>query len=196
MKRFVLLILCVAMVAVAGVYFTGNFGAFQSSAQEKQTLTIPDVVTLAKDAKMGAVTFNHADHITKNYNLAGDGPLACTQCHHTAQPKSEVIKNPLWKTSWPADRTTSLTKDLFTKDPAAAGAAACRSCHVKTGETPKLLPKIPEVVIPPATTPTVITNMVAFHRRCAGCHTEVVKLRPTTKGPTTTQCMMCHKKAA
>ena len=167
MKRSIILVFSVVTLAIGFAFLLGRSNAFQSAAQ---TLTIPDTVTLGKDAKLGAVTFNHADHITKNYNSAGDGPIACTECHHTAQPSADVAKHALWKTSWPADRTTSLTKDLFTKDPAGSGAAPCRSCHVKTGETPKLLPKLPEVTLAGATTPTVVNNMVAFHRRCTACH--------------------------
>lgn len=193
MRRSILLVFGVAVLAIGSLFAIDNMGLLQSQAQ---TLTIPDVVTLGKEAKLGAITFNHADHFTKNYNVAGDGPIACTECHHTAQPKAEVAKHALWKTALPADRTTSLTKELFTKDPAASGAVACRSCHVKTGETPKLLPKIPEITLTGSTTPTAVTNMQAFHRKCAGCHTEVVKLRPTVKAPTTAQCTMCHKKAA
>ena len=193
MKRSMILIFSVITLAVGFAFLVGNSNAFRSTAQ---TLTIPDTVALGKDAKLGPITFNHADHVTKNYNLAGDGPIQCTECHHTAQPTSEVTKHALWKTSWPSGRTTSLTKELFTKDAATAGAAPCRSCHVKTGETPKLLPKLPEVTLPAAETPTVVTNMVAFHRRCTACHMEVQKLRPTAKGPTASQCMLCHKKTA
>lgn len=194
MKRAILLIGCVAALGFGFNHYLSD--SFQGRAQEKQVTTIPDVIVLGKDAKLGSITFNHADHFTKNYNLDGSGPIKCVQCHHTAQPAADVAKNPLWKTSWPADRTTTLTAELFTKDPALAGAAPCRSCHVKTGETPKLLPKIPEIKLEGNAAPTVITNMQAFHRRCAGCHTEVVKLRPTVKPPTTMQCTSCHKKPA
>jgi hypothetical protein len=196
MKRVFLLVFCVAILGLGSVYFLGDSAFFRSSAQVSQTITNPEVITLGKDAKLGAVTFNHKDHQTKNYNLAGTGPITCVECHHTAQPAAEAAKHALWKTSWPADRTTTLTSELFAKDPTLAGAAPCRSCHVKTGETPKLLPKIPEIKLETSTTPTIVTNMLAFHRRCAGCHTEVQKLRPTAKGPTASQCMMCHKKAA
>jgi hypothetical protein len=191
MRRSIFLVFGVAVLGIAVLFVIDNMGLLQSQAQ---TITMPDVVKF--EAKNGTVTFNHTDHTTKNYNLAGDGPIACTECHHTAQPKAEVEKHALWKTSWPADRTTSLTKDLFTKDPAGSGAVACRSCHAKTGETPKLLPKIPEITPTGSTSPLAINNMNAFHRRCAGCHSEVVKLRPTAKGPTQVQCLLCHKKAA
>lgn len=193
MKRSIILIICVTVFGMAALSIFDSSSVFQSSAQTTQTTTIPDVIKL-DNAKLGPVTFNHADHFTKNYNKAGDGPIACVECHHTAQPAAEVAKNPLWKTAFPADRTTTLTKELFTKDPAAANAASCRGCHARTGETPKLLPKIPEIKIGDAT--VNVNNMQAFHRKCAACHTEVMKLRPTAKAPTATQCALCHKKAA
>jgi cytochrome c553 len=61
------------------------------------------------------------------------------------QPAAEVQKHPPLKTSWPADRTTTLTGELFAKGPAAAGVAACRNCHARAGEVPKLLSAIPEI---------------------------------------------------
>ena len=196
MKRAILLIVGITILGLGSAYFFRDSAVFRGRAQEKQVTTIPDVITLGKDAKLGTITFNHGNHITKNYNLDGSGPVKCIECHHTAQPSSEVAKHPPMKTSWPADRTTTLTAELFTKDPAAAGVAACRSCHARTGEVPKLLPKIPEIKLEASTTLVTVNNQQAFHRTCAVCHTEVVKLRPAAKPPTTNQCMNCHKKTA
>ncbi len=193
MKRSVILVFGAAVLGIGVLFAIDSSSYFQSRAQTKE---MPTTVTLAEKATLGQVTFNHADHTTKNYNVAGDGPIACTECHHTAQPQAEVVKHALWKTSYPADRTTTLTKDLYTKDPAASGAVGCRNCHVKAGETPKLLPKLPEITLPGATSPTAVTNLLAFHRRCTGCHTEIKKLKPDSKGPGAAQCTMCHKKAA
>lgn len=193
MRRSFLLVVGVMAIGIGALSAIGNMSYFQGRAQTKD---IPASVTLAEKATLGQVVFNHADHTTKNYNQAGDGPIACTECHHTAQPQAEVAKHALWKTSYPADRTTTLTKDLYAKDAAAAGAVGCRNCHVKAGETPKLLPKLPEVTLAGAATPTVVTNMVAFHRRCTACHTEIKKLKPDSKGPGAAQCTLCHKKAA
>lgn len=196
MKRTILLIFCVAALGLGFDQYFGDSAVFHGWAQEKQVTTIPDVIILGKDAKLGTVTFNHTDHNSKNRNVDGTAPIACIECHHTAQPVSALAKHPPLKTSWPADRTTTLTAELYAKDPVAAGVAACRSCHARTGETPKLLPKIPEVKLETSTTMLTVNNMQAFHRTCIACHTEVVKLRPTVKAPTTNQCTTCHKKAA
>jgi cytochrome c553 len=161
-----------------------------------QTQTIPEVIVLGKDAKLGQITFNHVKHNGGTYSIDGTGPIACVECHHTAQPAAELTKHPPLKTSWPADRTTTLTADLFKKDATAAGVAACRSCHARAGEVPKLLPAIPEIKHESSTAMIQMTNMQAFHRNCAGCHTEVKKTKPDMKGPTAMQCALCHKRAA
>jgi len=194
MKRSILVVFGVVVLGLGLDHYFGDPILLQGRAQVQQT--IPDVIVLGKDAKLGPVTFKHKEHNSSNRNIDGTTPIACVECHHTAQPASEVAKHPPLKTSWPADRTTTLTAELFAKDPAAAGVAACRSCHARTGETPKLLPKIPEVKLESSTTMLVVNNMQAFHRTCAACHAEVVKLRKTVKAPTTNQCTSCHKKAA
>jgi len=163
-------------------------------AQVKQDIKMPEVIVLGKDAKLGSVTFNHVSHNGGKYSIDGTGPIACIECHHTAQPASELAKHPPLKTSWPADRTTTLTADLFTKDPAAAGVAACRNCHARAGEIPKLLPAIPEIKHEASTAMISLINQQAFHRNCAGCHTEAVKQNKALKGPTTMQCTLCHKR--
>ena len=98
------------------------------------------------------------------------------------------------RTAWPPDRTTTLTAALFEKDRAAAGVAACRDCHARDKEKPKLIDKIPEIKHEASAALITMTNMQAFHRTCAGCHAEVRKTTPASKGPIQTQCMMCHKK--
>jgi len=163
-------------------------------AQVKQDIKMPEVIVLGKDAKLGSVTFNHVNHNGGKYSIDGTGPIACTECHHTAQPANELAKHPPLKTSWPADRTTTLTADLFAKDPAAAGVAACRNCHARAGEIPKLLPAIPEIKHEGSTAMISLINQQAFHRNCAGCHTEAVKQNKALKGPTTMQCTLCHKR--
>jgi len=165
-------------------------------AQVKQDIKMPEVIVLGKDAKLGSVTFNHVNHNGGKYSIDGTGPIACTECHHTAQPASELAKHPPLKTSWPADRTTTLTADLFAKDPAAAGVAACRNCHARAGEIPKLLPAIPEIKHEGSTAMISLINQQAFHRNCAGCHTEAVKQNKALKGPTTMQCTLCHKRTS
>lgn len=198
MKRIIMSIIALSVFGLGLISYGSDFiaGNLLTKAETPQETKMPDVIVLAKDAKLGAVTFNHADHTGKNYKVDGSGPLACVECHHTAQPAEEVAKHPPLKTAWPADRKTTLTAELFAKDPAAAGAASCRSCHARAGETPKLLPKIPDVKKEGSDAVMSMTNQQAFHRNCAGCHDAVVKAKPESKAPTTAKCMMCHKKGA
>lgn len=185
----------VVVFAISVIVFQGN--DITSIIAHAQTVEkIPDVIILGKDSKLGQVTFNHVSHNGGKYSIDGTGPIACIECHHVAQPASELQKHPPLKTAWPADRTTTLTAELFAKGAAAAGVAACRSCHARAGEVPKLVSAIPEVKHESSTAMISLTNQQAFHRNCAGCHAEVKKTTPTTKGPTAMQCTMCHKKAA
>jgi hypothetical protein len=146
------------------------------------------------EAKLGPVSFSHANHTTKNYTIDGTGPIACIECHHTAQPASEVAKRPPLKTAWPTDRTTTLTAELIEKDPKAAEVIACRSCHARQGEKPKLLPEMPQIKHEGSTAIITLTNQQAFHRTCGGCHDEAMKLRQNIKAPPTQKCTACHKR--
>jgi cytochrome c553 len=156
----------------------------------------PDLITLGTEAKLGPIKFNHLDHITKNRSVDGTTQIACVECHHTAQPLADAIKHPPHKTVWPADRTATLTADLFEKDPSAPVVNGCRDCHARTDTKPKLLPEIPQVKFEGAAEPTIMTNQQAFHRSCGGCHDEVAKKRPDAIAPTSKKCMVCHKKTA
>ncbi len=163
----------------------------QSSGAKPQ-----DVYKLALEAKLGVVTFSHINHITKNYTIDSAGPMACIECHHTAQPAAEAAKHPPLKTVWPADRNTTLTADLIAKNPEAAGVVICRDCHSRTGEKPKLLPELPEIKFEGGTALITLNNQQAFHRNCAGCHDEVAKMRTDVNPPTSKKCTTCHKKPA
>jgi hypothetical protein len=46
------------------------------SAQDAKKL--PDVMTLAADAKLGSVKFSHTDHVTKNRSIEGS-VMTCTE---------------------------------------------------------------------------------------------------------------------
>lgn len=198
MRRILSYLALAAFAAIVTIFYgsgaTGNLSYAQT--QEQVQDKIPEVIILGKDSKLGQITFNHLNHNGGKYSINGSGPIACIECHHTAQPASEIAKHPPLKTSWPADRTTVLTAELFTKDPKAAGVAACSDCHTASGKVPKLMGKIPEIKHESSTAMISLTNQQAFHRNCAGCHTEVKKTMPEMKGPTTMQCTMCHKKAA
>jgi len=156
----------------------------------------PEVITLGTDAKLGSIKFNHLDHITKNRSADGTKPIACVECHHTAQPLAEALKHPPHKTVWPADRTATLTADLFEKDPNAPVVNDCRDCHAKADTKPKLLAELPQVKFEGSAEPTIMTNQQAFHRTCGACHDEVMKARPdlTPPPPTSKKCVACHKK--
>lgn len=194
MKKSAFLLSGVLLLAAGMASVVGD-GWWRASAQQADQ-KMPDVVTMGKDAKLGQVTFNHAKHNNGAYNITPGTPIACISCHHTAQPAAEVAKHPPLKTAWPADRTTSLTAELFVKGPREAGVANCRECHARTGEKPKLLAAIPEVKHEGSPALISLNNMQALHRTCAGCHTEVKKTIPTSKAPTANQCTMCHKKTA
>ena len=196
MKKRIILSILAVFLAGASVLIGLDLMVTPSSAQQTETPKMPDVVTLAKDAKLGQVAFNHVKHNGGTYTITAGTPIACISCHHTARPAADIAKYPPLKTAWPADRTTTLTAELFTKDPKAAGVASCRDCHARTDMKPKLLDKIPEIKHEGSTAIMTMTNMQAFHRTCAGCHTEVKKTMPASKAPTQTQCTMCHKKTA
>lgn len=192
MTRTRVLISLLFVGAAAFVLFGPSFGDEIRAQQEGK---IPEVIVLGQEAKLGRVTFNHRKHNGGTYSIDGTGPIACVECHHVARPASELVKLPPLKTAWPADRTTTLTEELFLKDPAAAQVQACRTCHVRQGGTPKLVSQIPEIKHESSTALIQLINQQAFHRNCTGCHTEAKKQKPTMKGPTALQCTMCHKKS-
>jgi cytochrome c553 len=192
LKMKVLTILAAFILAILLFAGTRTITADVSAQDGKKP---PEIITLGTEAKLGPIKFNHLDHITKNHSVDGTTQIACVECHHTAQPLAEAIKHPPHKTVWPAERTTTLTADLFEKDPSAPVVNACRDCHAKTDTKPKLLPEIPQVKFEGSAEPTIMTNQQAFHRNCGGCHDEVVKKRPDAIAPTSKKCMVCHKKA-
>jgi len=194
MKRIVALTAVFLLVGLAVVeYSTGSGLPGVEPVLAQDEIKMPETIILGKDSKLGQVKFNHVSHNGGAYKIDGTGPIACKECHHTAQPASELAKLGL-KTPWPADRTTTLTAELFAKDPKAAGVAACRDCHAPAGGVPKLMAKIPEMKHESSTAIISLTNQQAFHRNCAGCHTEVAKQNKAQKGPTTMQCTACHKR--
>ena len=168
------------------------------TSQAQDSKKVPETIIIAKESKLGRVTFHHLDHIMKNYSVDGTKQLACVDCHHTAQPAAEAEKHPPNKTVWPADRTTTLTAELFDKDPAAPPVNLCTDCHARANTKPKLLPEIPKLKFEGSEAPTVLKNEKALHRNCAGCHDAVVKARTglAPPPPTSKKCVACHKKTA
>lgn len=196
MKKCLIFSVVVILPGLWLITFSGRLSPTPGFAQvtTQDEIKMPEVIVLGKDAKLGQVTFNHVKHNGGTYSIDGTGPIACIECHHAAQPASELVKHPPLRTAWPTDRTTTLTSELFAKDPKAAGVAACRSCHARAGETPKFIDKIPEIKHESSTALISLTNQNAFHRNCAGCHTEAAKQKKGLKGPTTMQCTACHKR--
>jgi hypothetical protein len=177
------------IISVIGLYQLSGPVSAQGDGKKP-----PEIIKLGAEAKLGAVTFNHLAHATK-YTTEGTAGIACVHCHHTAQPAAEAVKHPPHKTVWPADRTTTLTADLFDKDPNAPPVNDCKDCHARTGEKPKLLDAIPTIKGADGE-PVVLNNQQAFHRNCAGCHDEVAKKKADTVAPTSKKCTTCHKKSA
>jgi len=190
----VLWLVALFLLSVLLVSTTSNVAPGVSAQDAKKP---PEVITLGTDAKLGAVKFNHLEHITKNRSADGKKQIECVACHHTAQPLAEAVKHPPHKTVWPADRTTTLTMELIEKEPTALG-AACRDCHARTETKPKLLPDIPKVKFEGSEEPTIMTNQQAFHRNCGSCHDDALKARPDLAPPPpgSKKCLACHKKAA
>ena len=190
----VLIILAVFIFSIVLLSSTSTSTRKASAQNGKKP---PETIVLAKEAKLGQVTFNHLKHITENRSADGTKPIACVDCHHTAQPMAEALKRPPHKTVWPADRTTTLTMELLEKDANAVG-AICTDCHARADAKPKLLPETPQVKFEGSAEPTTMTNQQAFHRNCGVCHDEVVKARPNLDPPppTSKKCTTCHKKTA
>lgn len=163
---------------------------YETSSQTK----MPETIVLSKEAKLGAVSFNHLKHATEKRSPDGTKLIACVECHHTAQPAAEAVKDPPHKTVWPADRTTTLTAELVGKETTTVN--ACTDCHARAEAKPKLLPEIPSLKFEGAAEATVLNNQQAFHRGCGGCHDEAVKARPALDPapPTSKKCTACHKK--
>lgn len=186
-------LLTLVLIILSGIFvFNVSSRSFYASAQDGRKPK--DELVLGPYAKLGGVKFSHVDHATKNRSVDGTKPIACVECHHTAQPASEVVKHPPHQTAWPADRTTTLTVDLFEKDPGAPPVTACTDCHARAGMKPKLLPEIPKIKVEGAAEPITLDNQQAFHRNCSGCHDEVAKTGKATTGPTSKKCVACHKK--
>jgi class III cytochrome C family protein len=155
--------------------------------------TLPETIVLAEKATLGKVSFSHSNHITKNYNIEGTRPVHCVECHHVEQPETDAKKVAPHQTSYPPNRTTTLSAELLTKEPNTK-VTPCRSCHARKGEKPTVWPQLPEIKSENSTAIITLTNQQAFHRACAGCHDQVIKVRPDAKSPAATKCTACHKK--
>lgn len=178
----------------AGLYFVAlpfrhAFAAETPTAQDKPLKKeLPKEVKLDTDSqsdKYGEVAFNHENHSMKNYSVDGKSAIACTVCHHTDQPAS-ALKLPQ-KTS---ERTVALTLEAL-KAPGAVGVKTCRTCHLQVGDDSAT---IPSITLAGKTTPTKLTNEIAYHLNCNTCHDAAIAARADLKGkiPGTNDCAKCH----
>jgi hypothetical protein len=186
MKLIIVLLACVACLVVVNGKTSLSPGLFVEESK-----TQPKDVVLAKDShsdKYGEVAFSHENHATKNYTPDGTAVIACVECHHTDQPAT-ALKPPL-KTS---ERNAPLTAALL-QTAEAKPVKACRTCHLQAGDDSAPLPS---VTYPDKTTPTKLTNEVAYHNNCNVCHDKAIVARPALKDklPGTNDCLVCHKAA-
>jgi hypothetical protein len=171
----------------AGLTLVSRAWAFGPAPEESKVM--PKAVVLDKDSqsdKYGEVAFDHDTHSTKNYSADGKSKIGCVECHHTDQPAS-ALKAPL-KTS---ERKVTLTlESLNAAD--AAGVKTCRTCHLQVGDDSA---EIPAVTYTGKTTPTKLTNEIAYHVNCNTCHDAALAARPELKGKVygTNDCAKCHK---
>jgi hypothetical protein len=187
MKLIVVLLACVACAVI--INGKAPLAPYSHSSLTEESKTQPKQVVLDKDSqsdKYGEVAFNHENHATKNYNPDGATVTACTVCHHTDQPAS-ALTAPL-KTS---ERDVALTAALLEKADAKP-VKTCRTCHLQAGDDSAT---IPSIVFPEKTTPTKLTNEIAYHNNCNICHDKAIAARPALKGkiPGSNDCVPCHK---
>lgn len=187
MRKLLLVIAALGCLATGLVIHDAAFTAAQDIPKESKVQ--PKEIVLCKDSqsdKYGDVPFNHETHSAKNYSIDGASVLACVECHHTDQPAA-ALKAPL-KTS---ERDVPLTAALLaTADSKAV--KSCRACHLQAGDDSATTPS---VTYPGKTTPTKLTNEVAYHLNCNICHDKAIAARPALKGKIagSNDCLPCHK---
>jgi hypothetical protein len=185
------LLLLIGLLGCLAVVVVGSRAGSTTTPQDvpKESKTQPKEVVLGKDSqsdKYGEVAFNHANHATKTYSVDGKSVLNCVECHHTDQPATALVA-PL-KTS---ERDVALTAKLL-EAADAKPVKGCRACHLQAGDDSAT---IPSVTYAGKTTPTKLTNEVAYHTNCNICHDKAIAARPTLKGkaPGSNDCLPCHK---
>ena len=183
------LLLVIAVLGCLAIAVVGRNAMIATQDAPKESKVQPKEVTLGKDSqsdKYGEAPFNHENHSTKNYSIDGKAVIACVECHHTDQPAT-ALKPPL-KTS---ERVEVLTAKLLEAADAKA-VKSCRACHLQAGDDSATMPS---VTYEGKTTPTKLTNEVAYHMNCNVCHDKSITARPALKGkiPGSNDCLICHK---
>jgi hypothetical protein len=193
MRKLLLVIAALGCLAIIVVGSNSGFTAAQDPpVAPKESKTQPKEVVLAKDSqsdKYGEVPFNHENHTTKNYSIDGKTVIACVECHHTDQPASALVA-PLKTSERPCALTAKVLEEASSKP-----VKECRACHLQASDDSAAMPA---VTYPEKTTPTKLTNEVAYHMNCNVCHDKAIAARPALKGkvPGSTDCLPCHKPAA
>ena len=185
------LLLLIGLLGCLAVVVVGSRAGSTTTPQDvpKESKTQPKEVVLGKDSqsdKYGEVPFNHEKHATKTYSVDGKSVLNCVECHHTDQPATALVA-PL-KTS---ERGVALTAKLL-EAADTKPVKSCRACHLQAGDDSAT---IPSVTYAGKTTPSKLTNEVAYHTNCNICHDKAITARPTLKGkvPGSNDCLPCHK---
>ena len=155
--------------------------------------TIPKSFTLGKDSlsEYGEVAFNHDNHAFLKYSPDGTSVMACTECHHTDQPKS-ALKPPLTL----SERNEALTIELF--QTTTQKVSECRACHFQDGNVPEGKTMPTAIYTEGGKSKTKeMTNELSYHINCNVCHDAAFKARPELKKKpgfaTTKDCTICHK---
>ncbi len=187
MKLFITLAaLALGFVALSSSHLAP---AAASLAALRDSKTQPKHVVLNKSPKTTKtpdkelVPFNHETHSLKNYSADMKSVPACTECHHTDQPKA-ALKAP-YVTSERDEVLTAATLAKADQKPV----KSCASCHSQAGAKPTGWPEI--VTFTRANGDEVeLTNENAYHINCIECHESVKKVKATTTAPI--KCAECH----
>jgi hypothetical protein len=152
-------------------------------------------IILAKDSQDSGygefktdAAFDHLKHSTDvNYSVTGKSAPSCAECHHTDQASAPKGQEYLGR----FDRKESLTAKLLetSKQPV----RSCRECHFQeasesTNEFPPEIPKNAKNA--GKAVKGKITNDVAYHTNCIGCHRTAQKRNSKSAAPT--GCGDCH----
>ena len=187
MKLFITLAAAaLGLVALAGSHVApaaANFALLRDSKTQPKHVVLNKAPKTTKDPDKQAVPFNHETHSLKNYSADLKSVPACTECHHTDQPKSAL--KPPYVTS---EREEVLTAATLAKADQKA-VKSCASCHSQAGTKPTGWPEI--VTFTRANGDEVeLTNENAYHINCIECHESVKKVKAATTAPT--KCAECH----
>src|SRR6185503_530362 len=185
----ILLMLVMVLGAAAGFIVEESLALGPAQDITKESKVQPKEVVLGKDSqsdKYGEAPFNHETHSVKMYSIEGKSVIPCEECHHTDQPKAS-LKPPLVK----SERDVVLTtKALEAAD--AKPVKSCRVCHLQASDDSE---EMATITYAGKTTPTKLTNELAYHLNCNTCHDKAIEARPALKGkiPGSKECAVCHK---